>query len=116
VVDDEEAVRDLLGHTLPRSGLSVIMASDGREAVERFREHAPHIAAVLLDLTMPGIGGLEAFVEIRKIRPDAPIILSTGYSASDVAARFDRQEVDGFLQKPYEPEELIEKLRELLGE
>jgi PAS domain S-box-containing protein len=114
VVDDEEAVRDLLGHTLPRCGLSVIMASDGREAVERFREHAPNIAAVLLDLTMPGIGGLEAFVEIRKIRPDARIILSTGYSAADVAARFERQEVDGFLQKPYEPEELIEKLRELL--
>jgi PAS domain S-box-containing protein len=116
VVDDEEAVRDLLGHVLPKCGLSVIMANDGREAVERFREHALKIAAVLLDLTMPGIGGVEAFVEMRKIRPDARIILSSGYSAVDVAARFEGQEVDGFLQKPYEPEALIQKLRELLEE
>jgi PAS domain S-box-containing protein len=114
VVDDEEAVRELLGSVLPRCGLSVIMANDGREAVERFREHASTIAAVLLDLTMPGIGGVEAFVEMRKIRPDARIILSSGYSAVDIAARFEEQEVDGFLQKPYEPEALIQKLRELL--
>jgi CheY-like chemotaxis protein len=84
--------------------------------VKRFREHAPKIAAVLLDLTMPGIGGLEAFVEMRKIRPDARIILSSGFSAVDVAARFEGQAVDGFLQKPYEPEALIQKLRELLEE
>ena len=114
VVDDEEAVRELLGHVLPKHGLSVIMAKDGREAVERFREHAPKIAAVLLDVTMPGIGGVEAFVEIRKIRPDARIMLASGYSAVDVAARFEGRAVDGFLQKPYEPEALIQKLRELL--
>jgi PAS domain S-box-containing protein len=116
VVDDEKAVRDLLEHTLTKCGLSVIMANDGRQAVERFREHAPEIAVVLLDLTMPGIGGLEAFVEMRKIRPDARIILSSGYSAVDIADRFEGQEVDGFLQKPYEPEALIQKLRELLEE
>ncbi len=92
------------------------MANDGREAVERFREHAPKIAAVLLDLTMPGIGGLEAFVEMRKIRPDVRIILTSGYNAVDVATRFDGQRVDGFLQKPYEPEALIQNLRELLEE
>ena len=114
VVDDDEAVRELLGHVLPKCGLSVIMANDGREAVERFREHAPKITAVLLDLTMPGIGGLEAFVEMRKFRPDARIILSSGYSELDVAAHFEGQEIDGFLQKPYEPEALIQKLRELL--
>jgi PAS domain S-box-containing protein len=116
VVDDELAVRELLGHVLPKCGLSVIMANDGREAVERFREHAPKIAAVLLDVTMPGMGGLEAFVEMRKIRPDARIILSSGYSAVDIAARFEGKEIGGFLQKPYEPEALIQKLRELLEE
>jgi CheY-like chemotaxis protein len=116
VADDEEPVRELLRHALSKCGLSVITASDGQEAVERFREHAPDIAAVLLDLTMPGIGGLETFVEIRKIRPDARIILSSGYSAANVAARFEGQEIDGFLQKPYEPDALIEKLRDLLDE
>lgn len=116
VVDDEESVIDLLEHVLPRSGLSVITARDGKEAVERFREHAPTIAAVLLDLTMPEVGGAEAFVEIRRIRPDARIILSSGYSVVDVAARLGGQKADGFLQKPYEPQALIQKLRELLEE
>jgi DNA-binding NtrC family response regulator len=53
---------------------------------------------------------------MRKIRPDARIILSSGYGAVDVAARFEGQEVDGFLQKPYEPDALIQMLRELLEE
>jgi CheY-like chemotaxis protein len=115
VVDDEEDVRDLLTHLLSRSGLSVRVARGGREAVDCFREHASEIVAVLLDLTMPDIGGLEAFVEIRKIRPDARIILSSGYSEVDVASRLEGHEVDGFLQKPYEPQVLIQKLREVLG-
>jgi PAS domain S-box-containing protein len=116
VVDDDEAVRELLGHLLPKSGLSVIMANDGKKAVERFREHASEIAAVLLDLTMPEMGGVEAFIEMRRIRPDARIILSSGYSVVDVAAHLEGQGVDGFLQKPYEPRALIQRLRELLEE
>jgi CheY-like chemotaxis protein/PAS domain-containing protein len=87
---------------------------EGREAVKLFREHAPDISAVLLDVTMPGLGGVEAFVEMRKIRPDARIILSSGYSEEEVAARFRGGEIDGFLQKPYEPEALIQKLAELM--
>jgi PAS domain S-box-containing protein len=114
VGDDEAAVREFLGHVLRKCGLSVIMADDGREAVKLFREHAPEISAVLLDVTMPGLGGVEAFVEIRKIRPDARIILSSGYSEAEIAARFRGGEIDGFLQKPYEPEALIQKLSELL--
>jgi CheY-like chemotaxis protein len=74
VVDDEDAVRELLEDVIPRYGMSVLTAKDGREALERFREHAPEIAAVLLDLTMPEIGGVEAFLEIRKIRPDARVM------------------------------------------
>jgi PAS domain S-box-containing protein len=114
VGDDEESVRELVEDVLCGCGLSVITAENGQEAVERFREHAPKIAAVLLDVTMPGLGGVEALVEMRKIRPDVCILLSSGYSEADVASRFQGGEVDGFLQKPYEPEALIRKLRELL--
>lgn len=114
VGDDEAAVREFLEHVLRRCGLQVILAEDGRQAVELFREHAPKIAAVLLDVTMPGIGGIEACVEMRKIRPDARIILSSGYSEAEVAARFETHAVDDFLQKPYEVEALIQKLRALL--
>jgi CheY-like chemotaxis protein len=108
-------VRDFLGHVLRKCGLSVIAAHDGREAVKLFREHAPKIDAVLLDVTMPGLGGVEALVEMRKIRPDARIILSSGYSEAEVSAPFRGGEIDGFLQKPYEPEALIRKLSEVLA-
>jgi PAS domain S-box-containing protein len=114
VVDDEEAVRELLEEVIPRYGMSVVAAKDGREAVKRFREHAPEIAAVLLALTLPEIGGVEAFLGIRRIRPDARVILSSGYSEVDFADRLAGQEVNGFLHKPYQPEELIEKLRQAL--
>jgi YesN/AraC family two-component response regulator len=94
--------------------MSVVTAKDGREAVERFREGAPEITAVLLNVTMPKLGGVEAFLEIRKIQPDARVILSSGYSEGDFAERFAGEEVNGFLHKPYQPEELIEKLRQVL--
>jgi PAS domain S-box-containing protein len=87
VVDDEEAVREILEEVIPRFGMSVVTARDGREAVERFRERAPEIAAVLLDVTMPELGGVEAFLEIRRIRSEARVILSSGYSEQDVTGR-----------------------------
>jgi PAS domain S-box-containing protein len=114
VVDDEEVVREILEEVISRYGMSVVTAKDGREAVERFREGAPEITAVLLDVTMPKLGGVEAFLEIRKIQPDARVILSSGYSEGDFAERFAGEEVNGFLHKPYQPEELIEKLRQVL--
>jgi PAS domain S-box-containing protein len=114
VGDDEANVREFAAEVLRRCGLSVITAEDGQEAVALFREHAPKIDAVVLDVTMPGLGGVEAFLEIRKIRPDVRILLSSGYSEEDVVGRFRVREVDGFLQKPYEPEALVRKLRELL--
>jgi hypothetical protein len=74
VVDDEPALRKMAGMILEKSGYSVLFAKDGREAVEIFRQHAPKIAAVLLDMTMPVMGGHEAFRLIREIQPDVPII------------------------------------------
>jgi PAS domain S-box-containing protein len=114
IVDDEETVRELLEEVIPRYGMSVMTAKDGREAVERFRQHAPEIAAVLLDLTMPEVGGVEAFLEIRRIQSEARVVLSSGYGEQDLAERLGGEEVNAFLQKPYQPEELIDKLRQVL--
>jgi PAS domain S-box-containing protein len=114
VVDDEEAVREFLEEVIQRYGMSVVTAKDGREATERFREQAAEIAVVLLDVTMPEIGGVEAFLEIRRIQPEARVILSSGYSDVDLAHRFKGEKFDAFLHKPYQPEELVEKLRLVL--
>jgi CheY-like chemotaxis protein len=115
VVDDDEGVRDLLDVTLRRAGLTVLQASDGREGVDLFRLHADEICAVVLDRTMPDIGGEDAFDEIRRIRPDARIMLISGYSEERAAWHFIDKGLDAFIHKPFEPSALLEKIRRIIG-
>jgi CheY-like chemotaxis protein len=114
VVDDDEGVRDLLDAILCRAGLTVLLASDGREAVDLFRRHADEIRAVVLDRTMPDIGGEDAFDEIRRIRPDARIMLISGYSEERAAWHFIDKGLDGFMHKPFEPATLLRKIRRMI--
>jgi nitrogen-specific signal transduction histidine kinase/CheY-like chemotaxis protein len=114
VVDDDEGVRELVAETLQRAGLTVLLAGDGREAVELFRRQADEIQVVVLDRTMPNIDGEEAFDEIRRIRPDARIILVSGYSEERAAWHCIDQGLDAFLQKPFEPMALLEHVRRIL--
>jgi PAS domain S-box-containing protein len=114
VADDDEGVRDLLTETLERAGLTVLCATDGSEAVETFRQHAKEIRLVLLDRTMPGASGEEALDGIQSIRPDVPVVLVSGYSQESSAQRFASKRLAGFLHKPFLPETLLEKVRELL--
>jgi len=114
VVDDDEGVRELLDATLRRAGLSVLLARDGREGVDLFRRHADEIGAVVLDRTMPDIGGEDAFDEIRRIRPDARIMLISGYSEERAAWHFIDKGLDAFLHKPFEPKVLLERIRRII--
>jgi two-component system cell cycle sensor histidine kinase/response regulator CckA len=100
VADDEEQVRSLMGLLLKRMGLQVLSAADGLEAVELFRKHAGEITFVLMDLTMPNLGGRGAFTEIRRIRPDVKIVLTSGYESDEVGSRYRDQGFDAFIQKP----------------
>ncbi len=115
VVDDEEMVRRVAAATLESVGYSVLTASDGSDAVEVFRRRGEEIDAVLLDMTMPRMGGEEACREIRRLRPDAKIIVASGFSEQEAAQRFAGEDVDGFLQKPFRPNALMEKVRRLLA-
>jgi PAS domain S-box-containing protein len=114
VVDDEKAVQQVTKKVLEHFGFTALTASDGREGVEILRRHGDKIKAVLLDLTMPRLGGEEAFREMRKVRRDVRIILSSGYSEQEVINHFKATGLAGFIQKPYQPLTLIEKLREVL--
>lgn len=116
VADDEEAVRGIARTALERSGFTVLTAADGRECVELFRERPNEIDAVVLDLTMPVLGGQDALAELRAIRPELPVILSSGYTEADVAARMGSGAgPTGFVQKPYRPSELVAAIRAALG-
>jgi signal transduction histidine kinase/CheY-like chemotaxis protein len=102
LVDDETAVRTTAKAMLERLGYRVILAEDGRQAIEAFQAHQADIAGVLLDLTMPSMDGKETFRALRRIDARARVILSSGYGEHDVAERFAGLGLAGFIQKPYE--------------
>ncbi|MEA3409649.1 MAG: ATP-binding protein, partial [Candidatus Eisenbacteria bacterium] len=79
LVDDEDAVRDIGMRLLEQAGFEVVGAADGCEAVDYYREHSGDVSCVLLDLTMPKMGGEETFQELRKIRGDVRVVLSSGF-------------------------------------
>ena len=115
VDDDDEGAREILVETLARAGFEVLSAADGREAVESFRAHADAIRLVLLDRTMPGASGEEALDEIRASSPEVPILLVSGYSRESAGPQLERDERIVFLQKPFLPEALVDKVRGLLS-
>jgi CheY-like chemotaxis protein len=114
VVDDEEMVRRIAQATLEIRGHRVLVAHNGLEAIRVAGEH-PEIGVVLLDLTMPVMGGEEAIDGILAVRPGVKVIVSTGYSHREAAARFGRKTVAGFLQKPYTTKQLAEKISAIAG-
>jgi PAS domain S-box-containing protein len=114
VVDDEPALRKMAGMILENSGYSILAAKDGREAVEMFRQNTPKIAAVLLDMTMPVMGGHEAFKLIREIQPGVPVVMSSGYSETFAREELGRDAVAGFVQKPYSAAKLVKSIQEAL--
>ncbi len=115
VVDDEEAVRRALSAMLTKLGFSVVLASDGREGLERYRSEPDRFAAVLMDLTMPQLGGKEALVELRRIRENVRIVLMSGFNEEEAAPELVGKKLAGFLQKPFEFETLVGVLRNAVG-
>jgi PAS domain S-box-containing protein len=102
VVDDEESVRRIAKLVLEERGYAVRLAGNGRDALEHvFQDESEEITLVLLDLIMPVMGGEEALSHIKRVRPDVPIIISSGYNAEESIRKFPEGSVAGFLQKPY---------------
>ena len=111
VVDDEPLVLAFLEEALKRLGYQVLTAADGRQACEVYSMHHPGIAAVLLDMVMPGSSGLETCRRLRQLDPQAKVILSSGYSSPDVRREARLAGALGFIAKPYSLEELSRALR-----
>ncbi|MBE0616429.1 MAG: PAS domain S-box protein, partial [Proteobacteria bacterium] len=114
VVDDDETVRAVARMMLEDAGLAVVTATDGRDAVELYRRDPDAVDLVLLDMNMPHMGGEETFRELRRVRPDVRVILSSGYNEQDAVVRFSGRGLSGFLQKPYRVSALLAKVREVL--
>jgi PAS domain S-box-containing protein len=115
VVDDEPGMRSMARRVLERAGFEVHLASDGREAVEAFREMPARFAAVLLDLTMPRLDGEAALREMVAIRRDVRVVLSSGHASAEVVERLGDLPVAGFLKKPYDAASLRTLLRSVVS-
>jgi CheY-like chemotaxis protein len=114
LVEDEPAVRMLAARVLKRAGYDVREAADGAEACDVFKEHAPEIDLVVMDVIMPKMGGRDAYENIVKTRSDIPVIFCSGYSERELGAEFMQQHDLDLLPKPYRPEELLTRVRERL--
>jgi PAS domain S-box-containing protein len=115
VVDDDEGVLEVTGESLERLGFDVVTALGGHEGIDLLRARSGEIDAVVLDLVMPEVNGEEALLEMRRIRPDVPVILVTGYDKARTGDRLPVRGVAGYVYKPYEPEELAEQLQRALA-
>jgi signal transduction histidine kinase/ActR/RegA family two-component response regulator len=114
VVDDEDLVRNMARVALERCGYTVEVADDGAVAVESVAARPSYFDAVLLDLTMPVMGGDQALKEIHAIRADIPVILSSGFSEGEALRRFADRGLSGFLQKPYSASLLARKMKQAI--
>jgi PAS domain S-box-containing protein len=119
-MDDEESIRQMATFLLRRFGFDVVCATDGAEAVKRYREaweaDAP-FALVIMDLTVPGgMGGREALTQLRQIDPKVRAIVSSGYSSDPVLANYREHGFCGVAAKPYELGDLARVLREAMAD
>ncbi|MEI6702128.1 MAG: response regulator, partial [Deltaproteobacteria bacterium] len=110
LVDDEETVRAIGSEMLRELGFQVVTAEDGRDAVELFKSR-DDIDFVILDLTMPKMNGEQCFRELRKLKPEMKIIMSSGFNQQEVTQKFVGKGLSGFIQKPYRLSVLKEVIR-----
>jgi CheY-like chemotaxis protein len=115
VVDDEELVRRMAATTLEHLGYTILEAGNGQEAIEVFRRNASQITLVILDLSMPVMNGVECLRRLKSIKPDVPVLLSSGFSEAEAARRFQSAGAASFLQKPYMAQHLAQLVKAALS-
>jgi DNA-binding response OmpR family regulator len=113
-VDDEPSIRDLLAKTLALAEYEVDAAPDGRSALERLRMMSYDL--LITDLKMPGVDGLSVIREARRLRPEIPVIIITGFSTEASAIEAINLGVTGYLTKPFRVPRVLAAAAKALGE
>ena len=114
LIDDEKMILDVGIELLDELGYEVISAMSGNEAVEVFKNDRDKIDLIIMDMIMPGMGGGETYDRLKEIDPDIKVLLSSGYSINGQATKILRRGCDGFIQKPFNMNQLAEKVQEIL--
>ncbi len=116
LIDDEEIVINISMEMLNNMGYNVFIARGGKEALEIFKKDKDKIALVILDIIMPDMGGGHVYNVLKEIKPDIKVLLSSGYSIDGQASEIMSRDCDGFIQKPFNINELSKKIRKILDE
>lgn len=114
VIDDDKAVCNVVNHVLNRFGFSVMVAYSGSEGIEVFEKNRDGISVILLDMTMPGLSGVETYHLLKEKGIDIPVILTSGLSESDISDQMQGSEFLHFLKKPYKPQKLVNMVSKAL--
>lgn len=114
IIDDEVSVCEIAKDMLTNLGYSVSYVHDGRAGVEFYRTRRASIDLVLMNMNMPLMGGRETFRQLKNISPDLPILIVTGHGRAVVDESAWSSEISGYLQKPFQLEDLALKVRHVL--
>jgi diguanylate cyclase (GGDEF)-like protein/PAS domain S-box-containing protein len=115
LVEDEKAVRDLTQRILERGGYRVLSAGSGREALAMLAAQSPRLDMLLTDVVMPEIGGQDLATAVRKLMPQLPVLFMSGYNEEAVLHDGVLGEGTSFLEKPFTPAALLERVHRTIG-
>lgn len=115
LAEDEEQIRHIAKIFLEIFGFTVLEAANGKEALELYRKDPSEVTLVLTDMGMPVMDGYELFAELKKLSPELPIIVSSGFGDSDVSSRLGSDNLAGTISKPYRLDQLREVLKNALA-
>ena len=115
IVDDEEVVLQTAKDALERHGYSILTAENGAAGIDVLEREKHRVSLIVLDLSMPGMSGQQALPRFRAVKPDVPVIVSSGFSEIEALRVFEGQRVAGFIQKPYTVNRLVEKIKAALS-
>ena len=114
LIDDEKMILEVGRELLEELGYTVLPAMSGQEAVDIFQQDQDSIDMIIMDMIMPGMSGSETFDRLKEINPDVKILLSSGYSVDGQATKILRRGCDGFIQKPFNMNQLAEKIHKIM--
>jgi DNA-binding NtrC family response regulator len=113
VIDDDDSVRSVTSDILRRLKHDVLTAHDGLEGIRVYTEHQNLVDIVLLDLSMPQMGGVECYEKLVEVNDNVRVIIMSGYTEEDTSTRFSGDRTIEYLQKPFSTKGLLQKLESL---
>ena len=115
IVEDEKAIRKLAEQILTKFGYTALTASDGESALEIYRQKKEHIDLVMLDLIMPGMGGIKCLEKLHKSNPDVKVVIASGVTPKGAAKKTLEAAATGFIRKPYDMRQMLEQVHQVLN-